>query len=300
MKLFLGNTNQNENGNFRLDKTRRNGQNNQQMGRRRDLMQERMAAHGREMKMRESEDKRIANLNEEIFRVQTSDMAEDVKNLTISMLEEQITAIFMVRAEREQLAIERELQRQQQEMDERMRERERAAQGARNENKTEEELEEEAERSTVRNLTNIGTRLENIGALQRTRASMSAEATRLRGEADFDNCRMRRANEAIIADVIRSNLESGGPPMEPSFLFSGNPLSTDKFKGRHLQNLEVGISRLSSNINNQIGAMYRDSQKLQEEQLRIYREKSRLPSQSQSSEDAEENENSDMSFDIRL
>ncbi|MCL2577514.1 MAG: hypothetical protein FWE27_05630 [Defluviitaleaceae bacterium] len=289
MKIFFGK----ENENFRINKTQANRQNNSRTGRRRDLMQERMAAQEREMRMRETEDKRISNLNEEIFRVQQSDMTDEIKNLTVSMLNDQINAIFMQRTEREQIAIEREMQRQQQELEERMRERERAAKENQPANKSEEELEQAAERSKIRNLTLAGTRMDNIASLQRTRASLDAEATRLRGEGNFDKHRTRQANHEILSFVNSFNFKTNGKPMEVGFLFGGNPLSTDSFKGRHLQNLNSGISRLTANINHQVGALYRDSQKMQEEQLRIYREQSRIPSQD---EDKEENQ----SFDMRL
>jgi len=293
MKIFLGNNENNDSGIFRLNKTQRNRQSTSRGERKRDLMQERVAAHEREMRMRETEDKRISKLNEEIFRVEESEMSDEAKKLTIAMLNEQINSIFMTRAEREQAAIEREMQRQQQEMEERMRERERLAQESQTENKTEEELQAAAERSAVRGLTAIGTRLDNISSLKRTRASMNAEATRLRGEGDFDKSFVRQSNQKIIAHASATGASV-------SFLFGGNSsLSADTFKGRHLINLGAGISRLTSNINHQVSSLYRDSQKLQEEQLRIYREKARVPSQ-QDDDDEEQHSYENNSFDMRL
>jgi len=295
---------QERDGIFRLNNqntlSRANRQGNTRAGQRRDPMQERIAAQEREMRIRESENLRIEHLRDEILRVQDSDMEDDVINMTVSMLHEQINNIFMARAEREQIAIERELQRQQQEMDERMRERERAYQNNNVENKTDEELEAAAERSAIRNLTMIGVRMDNINTLSRTRASMSAEAGRLRGEADSEMRLQRAANADImnfVRDRNRENADSLMGPMEPATLFNDNPLTRpDAFTARHYANLNVGISRLTANINRQVSAMYRDSQNMQEEQLRIYRERSTI-SERVNEEDDETNTNS---IDLRL
>jgi len=135
--------------------------------------------------------------------------------------------------------------------------------------------------------------LDNIGAMRQTRASMEAEATRLRNEGETDKHFVRRSNDKIIANAIRDG-------SSVSFLFGGNsPLSSDYFKGRHLQNLNTGISRLSANINFQVGALYRDSKNLQEEQIRIYREQSKIPSQENENEN-ENDETENYSFDMRL
>jgi hypothetical protein len=229
------------------------------------------------------------------------------------MLNEKITQIYMDRAEREQVAVERELVRQQQEMEERMRERERAHE-SNYENKTQEELEAAQTRSSIRNMTAISVRMENISAHSQTRARMSAEASRLRGEAGFDMHRQRIANHEIRSFVSRNNHESLEAhmqgiadgvipptsrwiPMEIGFLFNNSPLAPDGFRGRHLQNLNEGISNLTSAINHQIGAMYRDSQQMQEEHLRISREQANV---SEQIEEEQEEENITRTIDIRL
>jgi hypothetical protein len=257
----------------------------------------------------------LESLNEEMERLQG----------TIMSLSTQIGNIHMARAEREQIAIEREMMRQQQEMDERMREHERIAQereSARNENRTQEELEEAAERNKIRGMVAMGTRLENISSLSSTRASLSAAATRLEGEANFDMHRQRIANEAISTFVRRDNErtreihstrmeqfteavargEDALPPapwrpMEVGHVFNDNPLAPDGFRGRHLLNLNMGIARTSANINQLVGALYRDSQNMQEQQLRIMREKATAPSE-QDEDNRNEYENG--SIDLRL
>ena len=241
-------------------------------------------------------------------------------------LSNQISSIHTARAEREQTAIERELVRQQQELEERMRERERIAREQKENrlaNKTDEELEAVAERSNIRNLTAIGQRMDTINSLSRTRASLRAEAGRLEGEANFEVHRQRISNSEILAHVRRENANAlvqhrervenakaaaaagialaVAPPrlMEVGHLFSGNPLGEDSFRGRHLQNLNEGIARTTAGIQHHIGALYRDSQNMQEEQLRIYREKSRVPGQDEDCDD-EGRKELNFSFDLRL
>ncbi|MCL1884587.1 MAG: hypothetical protein FWF81_12660 [Defluviitaleaceae bacterium] len=308
-------------------------------GRRRNPVQERIAAQERELQLREMENNRIQQLNMEINNVQNMERAAaDARNELIAELENQvppnfteiaelreanelgelrmnamverlstqISQIHITRAEREQMAIEREVQRQQQDLEERMRERERVAQENRSSHKTDEELEREQERSTIRNLTIMSARRDNISNLSQTRARLSATATRLRGEADFELQRQRIANQEIVSFVTRNNQqiidnarETGnptGPLMQVGHLFDHNPLAPDGFRGQHLQRVESGIARLSAAMNAQVNALYRDSQRMQEEQLRLYRERLNAP---------ENNENNDENdeynpFDMRL
>ncbi|MCL2199896.1 MAG: hypothetical protein FWB80_13340 [Defluviitaleaceae bacterium] len=267
--------------------------------RRRDVMQERAAEQEREMRLREMENERIANLLEQIdiTRANENELSDDVVNLTISMLNEQINQIHMNRSEREMMAIEREMLRQQSEMEERMRERERAAeQRAENQaqNKTQEELERAQERSQIKGMTSIGATLDNISTLSRTRAQLSAAATRLEGEADFDMHRQRIANQEIRSFVSQSNIrdieimrETGASirPMQIGHLFSNNPLAPDTFRGRHLANLNVGVARTNAAISSQVSAMYREGQRMQEQQLQLTREQYTAPSEEESDEE---------------
>jgi len=338
MRAFFGNfatasDNNTESRTFRFENNRRS----ERISRngRRDFAAERRAFAEREAQTREAENLRITRMNEqidgingrigylnrEIAEMQTGGATLDPDLLdektsevarhqaSIASITGQIAQIHMNRAEREQLAIEREFQRQKLEMEERMREREEAA-SVNYQNKTAEELEEAAERANIRNLTVMSARADNIASLRISRASMEASAARLRGEGDFDMRRQEIANAEIKSFVsahnvrtleeFRAGLDAGNlapgaswRPMEIGHLFDRNPLADDGFRGRHLQNIEAGISRLNANIGTQIGAMYRDSQNMQEEQLRISREKSALPN----SDDEDSNYTG---FDLRL
>jgi len=269
-----------------------NGNQNTRTGRRRDLIQERAAEKEREMRLREMETERINSILEQINHTKLNEeLSDDVKNLTISILNEQINQIHMNRAEREQLAVEREMLRQQTEMDERMRERERLAQERaenQRENKTEEELEQAQERSQIRGMTVVGVAMDNISTLSRTRAQLNAAAARLEGEARTDMHNQRISNHAIRSFVSQSNMqdidimrETGASirPMQIGHLFSNNPLAPDGFRGRHLANLNAGIARTSANINSQVSAVYREGQRMQEQQLQLTRERATAPSE---------------------
>jgi hypothetical protein len=298
-------SNQQEGNVFRLnaDSNRNVNRTRPNPNSRRDFMRERMAAQEREMRLQEMENQRIQTIREEIWRIQDSDMSDELISLNVSLLNEQISQIFMTRAEREQVAIEREIQRQQQEMDERMRERERAANENRYTNMDDEELEQALERSNIRNMTAMSARADNIRSLSQTRASMSAEATRLRGEANFDLHRQRVGNQQMLAAASQRAMETG-MPVDPGPLLYHNPLEGN-FRGAHLQRLNAGISRLGAAINHQIGALYRDSQNMQEEQLRIYREQSRISNPEElRNENEEDDENNGIpttsSIDLRL
>ena len=362
---------QQEDGNFRMNNTSRSRR--PRSGRRRDFAQERMAEREREARIRESEERRILQISDQIKK--TNDLKgilnedisifrniprerwvevdiESVKllmsrgnisiefdaeiegdaerfveklqlepakrrelisqlygrlqqfALNISSFMNQITQIHANRAEREQLAIEREFQRVHQEMEERMRERERDREARESngkciENKTDEELEEMAERASVRDITRMSVSKENIRALSSTRASLESAATRLRGEARFEMMRERITNDEIQSSVIsynRNKLDAhmrllafaeemadigaeihvpGLSQKTAGHFFNNNPFTG--FRGQHLQNLNAGIARTTSSINMQVGDLYRDSQDMQEEQLRIYREKSGEP-----------------------
>ena len=71
----------------------------------------------REMKLRESEDKRIESIRSLIDKTLNSDMDPKLKQINVSMLQEQIKQILEARALREKEAMERELEKQKTEME---------------------------------------------------------------------------------------------------------------------------------------------------------------------------------------
>jgi hypothetical protein len=249
-------------------------------------------------------EQRIAEIEAEMPRLQTAiDAAVEIAN-------SQLAQLSTARAERDMAAIEQEIIRQQREMDSRMRDREREAEeqyARRLEEKSEEELEAAAERSAMRGFAMMDTHRGDISSLTATRANMQASATRLRGEPRMELHRQRIANEAISANAREfnskeisrreahrerlmragysgSDLESqmdvvASSPMRPNSFFSESPLSIDSFKGQHLVSLGAGIARTTANIDRAVSAMYRDSKSMQEEQLRIYREKANAHSE---------------------
>jgi hypothetical protein len=226
----------------------------------------RMAEAKREERMREIENAWIQRIREEMDRVKESDLPEEKMRIQLSVLGEQIGQIYTQRAEREQLAMEREMQRQQMENEERIREREEAAREQAIARKTPEQLERAQEDMAIRSMTLIGIRMDTINAMSRTRATMSAEAQQL--ETAIDN--------------------SYGPKQiglsTTLWLPTGRETPND-FRNRHLQDLRSGIARLDASIMAQVSAMYRDSQALQDAQLGINRAKG-----FQTGEDSETND----------
>ncbi|MCL1878358.1 MAG: hypothetical protein FWF80_05835, partial [Defluviitaleaceae bacterium] len=209
---------------------------------------------------------------------------------TMDSLSAQLAQIHTNRAEREMVALDREFARAKMEMEERMRERERIAEEQ--QNRCEEELDAAAERSTTRALVNMSVKAENIRSLSSTRSQLQAAATRLRGEADFDARFNRRSNDAIESNGVQQNVQAienyknakaaadedptlptptRPTPVQDAAFFAGSSLSPDAFRGRHLARLNSGIAGLTSSINQQVAALYRDSQRLQEQQLRTSR-----------------------------
>ena len=214
---------------------------------RRDRMQERAAERERETRMRENEDMRIQRIRDEMTIVEASEMDSELRNQTLRGLSQQIAHIFEQRAEREQTAVERELMRQQQEMEERMRERERQAK----ENAPEHDCPDEAaQRATIKSLTTMSARMDNISNLSLTRATLAAEAEQLR--QDISN--------------TMSHQQTG---LDNTIWTQSSHAQTQGWKSRHLGDLNMSTTRLTMTINREVAAMYRDSQSLQEEQLRI-------------------------------
>ncbi|MCL1846113.1 MAG: hypothetical protein FWF77_09440 [Defluviitaleaceae bacterium] len=232
---------------------------------------------------------------------------------TMDSLSSQIAQIHAARAERERIAMEREFARMQEEMEERIRERERIAeeQQENRTDRTEEELEADAQSSTVRSLLTADARMQDIRSLSRTRAQLQASATRMEGEARFDRERTRIANAEIEAHVARQNVQAREEyiaaraaaeedpdlpvprrtePLQAQLLYDRNPLSPDGFRGRHLARLNGAIAGLDASINRSVAALYRDSQRLQESQLRVAREMAEAESESDDDNNEENQE----------
>ena len=221
--------------------------------RHRNHLNDRIAEREREQRIREAENIRIQRIQDEISHVRDSDMSHELKSLHISMLNDQIGQIHVDRAEREQLAMERELMRKQQEIEERQREREEAAAEQRLENNRHESAEELMFRENIRGLTAVSTRLDHINLLSRTRASLASEANMV---------------EQAIGNTERPMVTGTGTTV---MVRAGHETPND-FRHNNLRALNAGISRLDTAVANHVGALYRDSQVLQEAQLRIARE----------------------------
>ncbi|MCL2218044.1 MAG: hypothetical protein FWB91_13640, partial [Defluviitaleaceae bacterium] len=120
----------------------------------------------------------------------------DAMRSSLSFSNQQIEQIHRNRAQREELAIEREAQRQQLELEEQLREQEararEAAEANQPEPQTEEELEQAIQNEATRSLTMISVRMDNIRSLSGTRARLQAEATMLENENDTSQARQEQ------------------------------------------------------------------------------------------------------------
>jgi hypothetical protein len=292
--------------------------------RQRRHIQQREVEREREMRMREMEKKRIDQINAEMDRVRESeDMEEYAKRLMLVSLGRQIGQIHINRQEREQLAVEREMKRQQAEMEERMREQEERMREQREANRpdpqTEEELQQAIANETTRGMTMISANVDNIRTLSHTRARLSAEATRLENEAGTSQTRQevwsdRRYGMALaqmgrdkadLEAVLNCEYATDEHVRAAMATFAGrmagaaasvnpDPYSLlDGYHGRQISDLNTRIARLDVAILSEVSAMYRESQNMQEEQLRL--------SQTDVTEEGEENyDDAHTPIDIQL
>ena len=236
---------------------RTSGQNRQ------NRLQQRTAEREREMQIRERENEFIKKIKEQMAQVKDSEMADDLKRLTLSSLEDQIRQIHEARAERERLALEREAQRNQIEQEERRREKE---ERARAKAVKHEDPEDAAERAKIRDMSLMSARVDKINSMSTTRASLQSEAAQL--EQDIDNS--RNLSETAAEEIRNRNALHG--TVGPEQVMSWQTNSGD-FRQSHLGNLNAGIAGLDAAINAQVAALYRGSQEMQETQLELSREK---------------------------
>lgn len=241
-------------------------------------VQERTAEKERELRLRESENLRIEKIHEEMGRVEASGMDGEVIKLTLQSLRNQISQIHIGREMRQQAAVEREMNRQQAEFDERMREleerRNEQAEAQSNRPMTEEEIEEVTARETIRGMTIISNRMDNIRELSRTRASLAAKATRLEVEHDKSQRRQELNFESLGAIDANGNImqpaagETGWTAHRLPFHYN----LLHGYNGTLLEGLNAGIGQIDATIAAEVSAIYRDSQAMQNEQLRMIQE----------------------------
>ncbi|MCL2852289.1 MAG: hypothetical protein FWE20_04535 [Defluviitaleaceae bacterium] len=223
------------------------------ISRRDSIVQERIQERRREMQLRAREDKQIRDLQERMQKIKSSDMDFDLRMSKVSSLVDRINQIHENRAERESIAVEREMHRQKALIDENSRVREEQAEQD-TIHKDREEAEEERERSAILSLTQIAVNQNNISVLRQTRAALAEEAGHVRRAIENDNSNYVKVGSEGIFSV-----QSGySDPHD--------------FRNRHLSKLNLGIARTDAAINSAVISMYRESAKLQESQLTQYRQ----------------------------
>ena len=226
--------------------------------------QQRVAEREREQRIRETEDERIQILSDKIALVAADqDLDYEQRRVRVSMLTNQIKQIHVARAEREELAAEREVLRQQQLLAERQREQEELAEEQRANNVantgSEEELQQLQASESIRNLTMMSARIDHISALNTTRTRLEAEANHLeqaiRDDEGFVVIRTPRGHSHDVTTITVPTGHEG-----------------DDFRQSQLSRLNEGISRLEVAVAQQVGSLYRDGQVMQEAQLRYMRD----------------------------
>lgn len=237
--------------------------------RHRERMDARLQAREREARIREAEYKLIERKKAEFAEAKEAGVDEDVLRVMRTGISQQLTDIKRARAEREALMIEQELQRKREDMEERAREIEERAEEAKIERaETVEDLDEIRTAAFIRGVVNASINKNNISALSRTRATLSAEAEQL--SQDISNSFGPVKVHDLPAQFDVAHLHTG--PIDPIEWLPTGHMNPNDFRNRHLQGLRAGIARLDTAILGEIATLYRESQAMQEAQLRISEE----------------------------
>jgi hypothetical protein len=216
-------------------------------GKKNDML-EQMREREREMKLRENEDKRIAELQKRITEVADStELDAESKEMKIESLADQIQQIHEARAERERMAMEREVQRRQQERDENLREQEKAGNAK---NPTPEEAEAALVKEDIEGMVKLAVSFDGIHRLKQTRANRAAEAERLRQDIGNDTGLMQIGRDITIKTKGMHEFEH-------------------HFRNRNLAKLEQGIAALDDAVNREVGRLNRSTGEWAEDRLEI-------------------------------
>jgi hypothetical protein len=213
-----------------------------------DDIQERMREREREQKLRESEDKRIAELQKRMTEIAgNGELDAESKQIKLESLSKQIQQIHEARAEREKLAMEREVQKRQQEREEKNRELEKAG----NANDAQPKDKEAALiREDISGMVKLAVSFDGIHRFKQVKANMAAEAEQLRQNIENDTGLMQIGLDVTIKT-------------------KGSHEFTNHFKNRNLAKLNQGIAALDDAINQEIGKLNRSTDEWVEDRLEI-------------------------------
>ena len=185
---------------------------------------ERARAKANEMQLREFENERIAKMNELIdATIESTTMSQDEIDETVAQLRGSINSILSMRAERERIAMEREIERRQREADERAREQKKVEKAP----QTKDEAKNAYLNETVKSVISLSVSSESISMLNKGKAKLEAEAAHMR--------------RAIENDPKNSGYER-----------------PNDFRVRHLTNLSEGIARTEKATFKEIGKLNRE------------------------------------------
>lgn len=215
------------------------------------IMEQRMNDQRREMQIRERENQIINDLHERITLIKESDDSGEAKRAMISGIIDRIAQIHENRAERELLAVEREMQRQKTLLEEIANATEEEHnQNAPDRTKDPEEAEKERERQFTVGMTRIAVGKDNIRNLKRTRAALEGRAGHL-----------RRA----IGSPNSNSVKTGSYPYQNSVevIISVRSGHGDDFRNHELARFNEGIARTSAAIDTKLGRLFRQTADMQ-------------------------------------
>jgi hypothetical protein len=240
------------------NRARAGGRNSRQAA----AIQDRIREREHEMKLREKEDERVMMLRERMGKVRDSDMDVKQKFDMLESLEGRIKQIYDNRANREEMAAERELQRQQAILEEASQMQQENTPRQSEAYNTDPEKEEERQRhAEISGITRIAVAKDKINELQRTRGSLKTQAWHVKSAMSSENSNYVKvgtipeisAGEVRKEAEIITNVQSG---------FGNND-----FRNRHLNKLNEGIVKIDAAIKYAVSDMYRESAKKQEDRL---------------------------------
>jgi len=239
----------------------RGGRNSQ----RENIIQARQQEQQRELELRQKEDERIAVIKDRMAEVSGDrELTLQMRTAEIDLLTHRIKQIHQARTDRETARAELEAIRNQVLIEEAT-----APENRRNEDdetyENREEAEEARNRVQIDGLTRIAVGMDNLSVLRQTRASLVSELGHLERAMDSPNSNTIKIGIVAHTDV----LEAG----QGVFISQHFGRGVDDFRNHHASRLNKAIGRTNVAINMAVADMYRESARLQENQLGDYHER---------------------------
>ena len=239
----------------------RGGRNSQ----RENIIQARQREQQRELELRQKEDERISVIKDRIAEVSGDrELTMQMRTVEIDLLTHRIKQIHQARTDRETARAELEAMRNQVLIEEAT-----TPENRRKEDdeayETREEAEEARNRTQMDGLTRIAVGMDSLSILRQTRASLVSELGHLERAMDSPNSNTVKIGIISNADVLGAG--------QGVFISQHFGRGGDDFINHQASRLNQAIGRTNVAINMAVADMYRESARLQENQLGDYRER---------------------------